>query len=241
MSTGPRGGRYRKDWAPRKRRAPRSQLEEQQLQEFFEDALTLEPSPLTFNLDSKEQREALALAMWKTKDVLGEGSMTASNSALASVLQVLLRNTYAGSENAEHRTTLRVESILIDLQRAQSQKRMPLLTARFSCACLRAQLPRKLWEVFSLCFPGLLASHSWTEEFVEFASQRRPPCEYTELPGVGGVLFDNYTRKVLYASKATVEEHGYLLNMTNWATLCIPAALAPPNFDASRLCKCSTD
>lgn len=205
---------------------------------FFEDALTLQPSPLSFNLDIPEERVALAKALWHPHDIVGEASMTEANAHLSSVLRVLLRNTYAGnSESALMRTNFRIESILVDLQRAQSQKRMPLLTARFSCACLRAQLPRTLWEVFSLCLPGLLASHTWTEDFVRFASKHRPPCSYAELEGVGGVMFDNYTRKVLYASKATVDSHGSLLNMTNWATMRIPFVLAPPNFDANRECE----
>lgn len=208
---------------------------------FFEDALVLEASPLTFDMDFEEERVALAKAVWEKQEMVGDDSMTEANDQLASVLRVLLRNTYTGvgGDCAERRISYRIESILVDLQRAQSQKQMPLLTARFSCACLRAQLPRTLWEMLSLCFPGLLASRKWTEDFVAFARAHRPPCKYDELQGVGGVLFDNYTRRVLYSSNVTVEQHGFLLNMTNWATLKIPAALAPPNFDANRLCECS--
>lgn len=223
--------------------ARRSDFDEEDLRAFFEGALTLQPSKLVFNMDSKEERVELAKAMWEKHPLVGEDSMSEANSELASVLGVLLRNTYGGSagDSAIRRTNFRIESILTNLQRAQSQKKMPLLTARFSCACLRAQLPRTLWEILSLCFPGLLASETWTQEFVPFASKHRPACNYAdaELHGVGGVLFDNYTRKVLYSSQVTVEAHGFLLNMTNWATLRIPAALAPPNFDANELCACA--
>lgn len=72
---------------------------------------------------------------------------------------------------------------------------------------------------------------------MSFASSRRPPCEYEELPYVGGVIFDNYTRKVLYSSKATVESHGFLLHMTNWGTIRIPKMLAPAGFDARSACE----
>ena len=54
---------------------------------------------------------------------------------------------------------------------------------------------------------------------------------------VGGAMFDNYQRRVLYSSTATIESSGYLLNMTNWASMTIPAHLAPANFDAHALCK----
>ena len=50
-------------------------------------------------------------------------------------------------------------------------------------------------------------------------------------------MFDNYTRKVLYSSKVTVEQHGYLLNMTNSASLTVPKLIAPANFDAKNLCE----
>lgn len=246
MSTGPRRGRTRQGWTHHKgkRSAPVSEDQVvEDIKDFFEEALQLQPSPLTFNLDVMHDRIALAKAMWVRHDVWGDQSMTAANLQLSSVLKVLLRNKYAGAsgESAVQRTNIRIENILIDLQRAQSQKRMPLLTARFSCACLRAQLPRKVWELISLCFPGLLASYSWTEEFVAFASECRPACDYAELEGVGGVLFDNYTRKVLYSSKATIDSSGFLLNMTNWATFCIPAKLASPNFNAKELCEHSVN
>lgn len=156
-----------------------------------------------------------------------------------------MHNTYrpkgGTTKSTSRRTQFRIESILVDLQRAQSQKKMPLLTVLFSCACLRGQLSRRLWDMFTLCFPGLLASMTWTEDlFVAFASERRPPCPYEVLPLVGGVVFDNYTRRVQYSSQVTVEKHGYLLNMTNWAHISIPRSLAPANFDATQLCEPSS-
>lgn len=201
----------------------------------------LQPSPTTFDMNSHVEREKLADCLWQTASFLGEGSMTASNTQLAAMLEVLLRNTYrsANVEESARRTAIRLESLLVDLQRAQSQKKMPVLTARFSVAAYRAQLPRLLWEMMSLCFPGLLASHTWTESFIGFANSRRPPCPYEELPKVGGVLFDNYQRRVLYSSKATVVKQGYLLDMTNWGSVRIPRLAAPTNFDATRLCACA--
>lgn len=241
---GPRGGQTRSQWhRPRRKRAAGNDgsAEDAELRAFFEHALSLRRAPLTFNLDLPQAREALADNCWQAGDPLGEGSMAAANSELAAVLEVLMRNSYRGSCSVEQSTRIRfhLECILVDLQRAQSQKQMPLLTARMSCACLRAQLPREIWEVFSMCYPGLLTSHKWTEDFVSFASERRPPCAYEELALVGGVMFDNYTRKVLYSSKATIEKHGYLLNMTNWGSIRIPRMLAPAIFNAQEACEFS--
>lgn len=242
---GPRGGRVRHQWSRRRKRAPTAAADEaddaEEVRQFFEEALVLQPSPTTFSMDSSVAREQLADCLWQTASLVGEGSMTASNSRLAAILEVLVRNTYrsANVEESARRTALRLESLLVDLQRAQSQKKMPLMTVRFSVAAYRAQLPRVLWEIISMCFPGLLASRTWTESFIAFAKCRRPPCPYEELPKVGGVLFDNYQRRVLYSSKATVVKRGYLLDMTNWGSVRIPRVVAPANFDASRLCALS--
>lgn len=240
MSTGPRGGRTRQKWTRRRKRGAAQPADEEELRQFFEEALTLQSAGAVFDLDEKSARARLADALWLGSEVLGSDSMSAANSELAAVLEVLVRNSYLPSDASAYayRTGIRVENILVDLQRAQSQKKMPLLTARFSCACLRAQLPHRLWEVFSFCLPGLLASYKWTLEFVTFASSRRPPCKYEELPRVGGVMFDNYTRQVLYSSQVTVDAHGFQLDMTNWATIRIPRQLASPNFDAMQLCAC---
>ena len=127
--------------------------------------------------------------------------------------------------------------MLTGLHRVHSQKVLPLLTARMSAVFMRNQVHRLTWKIVSLLSPGLAASRTWTEDFVEFASKQRPECEYEELPGVGGCMFDNYSRKVLYASKVTVEKHGYMLHMTNSASMIVPKLLVPANFDANVLCE----
>jgi hypothetical protein len=93
--------------------------------------------------------------------------------------------------------------------------------------------------MMSVLSPGLLTSETWTEDFMKLARDHRPPCDYEELPLVGGAVFDNYTRRVMYKSQVTVERSGYLLNMTNWASISIPKLLAQPNFDAHSLCELS--
>ena len=234
MSAHGRGVRSR--WRPAKRFRPGSSAatDDMDLEDFFREALTLHRSPLTFDMDS--ERQALAEAVWNVSDLLHDGSLAAENVELTAVLLTLMRNTNELTETMEHRNAFRVEGLLTNLQRAQSQKQMPLLTARLSIAGYRAHLPRTMWQAISLFAPGLLASHQWTEEFLEFAREFRPVCPYKELAGVAGVMFDNYTRKVLYASQVTVEAHGYRLDMTNSASMRIPELVAPPNFDANRIC-----
>lgn len=244
MSTGPRGGKTRGSWDNRKRRTTTASDDSSsgiELAEFFRSALVLQPSMHTYDLDFQQERLKLADAMWVPDGLFGEFSTAAANSELSSFLDVLLRNRYhpADPERADIRKRFRLEGLLADLQRAQSQKQMPILTARLSVACYRAQLPRRLWHLLAQFFPGMLASYEWTKDLVACARAHRPPCPYETLPYVGGTMFDNYTRKVLYSSQVTVDNHGYLLNMTNWATMAIPKVLAPANFDAARVCECA--
>lgn len=234
-----RGG-IRQNWRTHKRRRAEAAPEDEELRNFFADALTLERSPSTFDMDSGQA--ALALELWDSKPLLGEDSLTAANIAMSSVIEVIIRNSYRAepgdaSEASEQRNAFRVEGVLTNLAREQSQKQVTLLTARISVAAYRAHLPRTLWHLLGLVAPGLLCSHKWTSDFMVIARPLRPACPYPVLLLVGGVMFDNYTRRVLYSSAVTVEKHGYLLNMTNWASFSIPRILAAPNFNAAELCK----
>ena len=234
----------RQRWRQSKRRRAPSEpgAEEDELHEIFREALTIQSSIHTFDMNS--QRAELAAIAWSNAPLLDEGSLLHANPALASVLEVLTTNAYShtaagDSEAHRRRSEFQLEGIMTSLQRAQSQKQMPLITARLSVACERNQLHQTTWRMLSLLAPGTLASHAWTEGFIEFARERRPPCEYEELSGVGAVMFNNYTRKVLYSSQVTVEKHGFRLDMTNSATMIVPKIVAP-NVDADRIYKAHT-
>lgn len=240
----------RQTWTRRKRvrRADESETQnvvERELIDSLRSALVRSPSLTEFNMNCKSARIELAKAMWAGIAGTGERAFMHTNAELVGFLEVLLRNTYtsraANNSGAviNSRKQFRIESVLTILARAQSQKRMPLLTARLTCAAYRIQMPHTLWRIFSVLNPGLLASFSWIDKFLSFAIEFRPPCPYETLPLVGGVMFDNYSRKVLYSSQATVEKHGYMLNMTNWATFHIPSSLSLPDVDYDALCACA--
>ena len=239
-----RDGAVRARWRTTKRRraqvAPGEELDsEDSLHQLLENALVLKPAPHTFDMDNYGDRVQLSMVVWSSEPLLGPLSVASANNALASLLEVILRNSYRPDDPELHqkRIDFRLEGLLSNLTRAQSQKQMTILCAKLSIVAMRAQVHQGMWKMVSLLSPGLLASHTWTGDFIRFARERRPPCSYEELPLVGGVMFDNYQRKVLYSSKVTVESHGYLLNMTNWASMAIPKMLAPPNFNAHAMCK----
>ena len=210
-----------------------------EMQQLFRHALVLRPAQCTFDMNSNSERERMAAVLWSKQPLLGEDSLSTANGSLAAVLEVLQQNTYRHVPDPQahaQRKAFRLEGLLSNLQRAQSQKQMTLMTARLSIAAARCQMHGVVWRAVSLLAPGILASKDWTEDFIEFARDYRPPCEYEALQLVGGVMFDNYTRRVLYSSQATVEAGGYLLHMTNSASFTIPRIVAGPNFDANQLC-----
>jgi hypothetical protein len=234
----------RQHWQAHKRRRAANEPSsdaDTELREFFADALTLKPGPCTFDMDDGKQ--ALGALMWKVEHpLLGDDSLASANSALSAVIEVIVRNSYraeAGDKRdaSDLRNKYRLEGLLSNLARCQSQKQVTLLTARISVAAMRAHIPRSLWQVIALLAPGVLCSFKWTESFVQVAGELRPPCPYETLTGVAGVMFDNYTRRVLYSSAVTVEKSGFLLNMTNSASMSIPKVLVHANFDANKLCK----
>eukprot|EP00965_Chrysotila_dentata_P085347 2815660-Pleurochrysis_carterae.AAC.1 len=80
-------------------------------------------------------------------------------------------------------------------------------------------MPKALWQVLNKLAPGILASRDWTSSFAKFACQLRPKPSAIALPGVGAVMFDNYSRKVLFSSHKTSEGGGFTLDMPNSCTM----------------------
>ena len=210
-----------------------------QLLDMLDRAIVLTPSRHSFHMDSPEQKEELARLCWSASRITGEDSLCASNPELRALVTVLTNNTSSHSTCSQDgivRQELQFEGVLTDLERIRSQKVMTLLTARMSIASVRAQIPRDYWQLLRAVGAGTLVSHDVAERFLDFAAQFRPSCPYEAIPGVGGVMFDNYTRRIKYSSNVTTDSAGYLLNMTNSADMPIPGFLAPPGFNANLIC-----
>lgn len=215
--------------------------------EFYRGACTLQIENCTYNLRNWADRSALAVDMWSTSNSLvGGASLVESNNELRGIFEVLVRGSYSSALVASAtesgggfmlKRIARLELLMSNLARMKSQKEMTLLTARLSFAAYRAQIPTDLWKIFHAVAPGLLASHSWVESFVRICNGVRPRAEDPELDKVGAVMFDNYTRRVLYSSTVTTDSHGFLLNMTNSCSMLVPRKLASPRFDAAALCE----
>ena len=177
---GPRGGAHRSSWSQKRKKMCGAGSTAEEAAEFFSAALSLQPGPLCFNMDSDTGKAALADACWSAADFAGDQSTSTQNAQLKGLFEVLMHNTYrpVDLDAYQRRTEIQLEGIMANLVRGQSQKILPLLTARCSLVALRAQVPRLVWQMLSTIAPGLFASFQWTEEFAELGCKRRPPCSY---------------------------------------------------------------
>eukprot|EP00965_Chrysotila_dentata_P258552 6213259-Pleurochrysis_carterae.AAC.2 len=209
-----------------------------EMQDFLSSVLQLDSSmACTFNMDSIEERRELADRCWIKESAESRHILLDESVHLRALFETLTRNSYRPVNAAayEERRAMQFEALLCSLCRVQSQKRLTLLTARISLAALRVQLTPSMWRFINNLAPGLLASRDWTQEFAEFTTSFRPEPSTPGLPKVGAVMFDNYTRRTLYASQKTSVSGGFLLHMTNSCSMHVPRSLSPIDFNPMQL------
>ena len=128
----------------------------------------------------------------------------------------------------------RFDGVLTLLFRARSIFMVPLMVAALSVRALHYRTPRRLWDAM-VDFSRVLMSRSWTESLCEEALANNPGAPYPTAAGMSGAVFDNFTIKVGYGSYATVDSTGTRFDMTNWASVLLPAAAVPAGFDIDEL------
>lgn len=124
----------------------------------------------------------------------------------------------------------RFEGVLTLLFRARSIFLVPLFVAALSVRALHYRTPRRLWDAL-VHFSRVLMSRSWTEGLCEEALASDPGAPYATAAGMSGAVFDNFTIKVGYGSYSTIDSSGTRFDMTNWASVLIPADAVPAGFD----------
>ena len=192
---------------------------------------------LVYDMDDEVDRIRLEHDIWvkDPRDSLDE--LRAANSELVAVLESSISNQSKVTELFIENKKRLVDGILLNLCRAQSQKKMPLLTAALSVLEEANQVPAAFHDVLTSYFKGALASKNWTKDFIVRARDRRPPPSAEPLEGVAVVAFDNLTMNVDYSSYVREGEGGYRLDMTNWFSTQIPRTLAGAQFDAQKIFK----
>ena len=123
----------------------------------------------------------------------------------------------------------RWEAVLSALFRARTKNNVPIETAATSIMWLYYRVPKPVWSS-AMYFARNVMSRTWTEELCDIAVARDPGPTYPLAEGITAAVFDNLMMNVGYSSFATGGEAGRKIEMTNWATLFIPAMAMPNGF-----------
>ena len=232
-------GSTRSGWRPVKRARAPGEDAPVDLVDALDACTVIDTDENVFNLRDPARKIELIRLLWGSQDS-SLRPLTDANPALAVLLNRLVdARAIPDPEEpwlaSSDRKKVLIESLLCSLLRGGSYFETTVLTARVSVAAYRFHINRDFWQFLHTLGPGILMSHQWTEEVVLSAGKYRPGASYPCVKGVGAVMFDNYSRKILYKSQWTAADSGYRLDMTNWASMAVPQ-LVP--FDASAECVC---
>ena len=123
----------------------------------------------------------------------------------------------------------RWEAAIAELFRARSQKWIPIETAATSIMWLYYRVPQPAWDTVRYFTRSVMCS-TWTEDLCDLAVKRDPGAPYPVVQGITSAVFDNLMMKVAYSSFAANGESGTKIEMTNWASVLLPASTMPSTF-----------
>ena len=195
------------------------------------EALHLRAPPFTFHMNDEGSRERLVDVLWSAEWAAGIGArFSDANPALRFLFEQQL------VDDEDQTTRFRAlhgqsrwEAAIVALFRARSAKLVPVETAAMSVMWLYYKVPQPVWS--ATCYFGrfVMSSH-WAEALCDLAMQRDPGPTYPVVEGFTAAVFDNLNMQVGYSSFATGGVAGHRLEMTNWATVFLPAAAMPNGF-----------
>ena len=189
------------------------------------------------NMDQPAAKELLAMQLWSGGIDAELARLREANPLLVQLLYRLIANeaTPANPQHFASRKQNLVDGILVSIVRAQSQKKMPLLTAAIGVVGLCNNVSREFHDAITFFYKGASPSEVWLDSLMESAIKCRPPPSEDVVPFVIAAAFDNLTMKTNYGSYMVAGESGERIDMTNWMTCQVPRFLAPPAFDARRI------
>ena len=191
-----------------------------------------------YNMQSVADREKMAAEIWTADFTSSMEALKAANAPLVAVLEAQMVNTTRRTEISGAHKQRQLEGILLNLVRAQSIHKVPILSAALSILCEANLVKREFHDAITFMMKGALLSETWTENFMKKASQMRPAPTEPMIPGVMVTVFDNLTMNVAYHSMCVGGETGEKLDMTNWFAVRVPQLLAPA-MDGMQSCVCS--
>lgn len=193
--------------------------------------LHLQTPPFTFHMDHEGSREALADVLWSSAWTEGIASrFSDANPALRFLLeQQCVDEQSVAPRFGERQGQSRWEAGIKAIFRARSDRLVPVETAATSIMWLNYAIPQPVWRAASY-FGRFVMSRKWTEELCDIAMQRDPGPQYPVVEGITAAVFDNLSMQAAYSSFSVDGEAGTRLEMTNWATVFLPAAAMPAAF-----------
>ena len=195
------------------------------------ELLHIRTPPFVYNSDSVGSRQEMIDALWAgdwAESVAGRFS--AANPALQHLLEKqVLDDADTLSRFGALQGQSRWEAVMSALFRARSQKMIPIETAALSIMWLYYRVPKPVWQAVTY-FSKSVMSRFWVESLCDEAIERDPGPSYPVAEGLTAAVFDNLMMNVGYSSHATSDSGGRKIEMTNWATVFLPAATMPPSF-----------
>ena len=138
-----------------------------------------------YDMDLPQDRMALAMDLWRGGYFNSNEIIRRENPHLVELLDTLITNTTNPSEEkmlqfVEGKRRL-VDGILVSIVRAQSQKKMPLLTAAIGIVGMCNCVTREYHDAIASFSKGLTPSEKWLDDFVKEAMELRPVPEPEEM------------------------------------------------------------
>ena len=193
------------------------------------ELLHLNRTPFVYNLDCLEDRQRLLTDLWHGDYGEAVGSLSAANQHF---IELLSHQTDAVNTNGRFvplsTAWPRFEGALTAVFRARSQKSVTLMSAALSVRLHHYRTPRQTWGAIQF-FTRIVSSQQWTEQLCADAVLCDPGSPYPTAGGISAAVFDNFSMQVGYSSYSTSDasRKGHKLDMTNWASVLIPAAMVP--------------
>lgn len=192
------------------------------------ERLVLRSPQLIYHMDREGDRIALIDALWRGDFIKSVGRFTETNKDLVFLFENIVDDVLGHSPRMRDKisTIPRFEGVLSHLVRSRSQKRVPIEVAVLSVVFLLYSVPHFAWQAVSQLTRAVM-SWSWTVNLCDEAVDRDPGPPYATVTGLTAAVFDNFQMKVGYGSYATQESKARTFEMTNWASVFLPATAAP--------------
>ena len=192
-------------------------------------------------MDVASEREQLMQYLWSGDY---HEAVAANSVANKQLVELFERQELQHSSDAEPTTSHgmaplrkswpRFEGLIALLFRARSQMMVPFFVAALSIRFLHYRVPRRCWDAV-VYFTRSVMSRAWTEQFCETALELDPGARYTTASGLTAAVFDNFTLQCGYGSYYTMDSSGYRMDMTNWASVSLPASAVPGGLDVDAM------